>query len=62
MYDFEKKTSEEFIGKIYEEQSMLVSDKYVTVYDKSNMQVYDFTEKRCMKEIWIKIISAVYME
>ena len=46
VYDFEKKTSEEFIGKIYEEQSMLVSDKYVTVYDKSNMQVYDFTGKK----------------
>ena len=49
VYDFEKKTSEEFIGKIYEEQSMFVSDKYVTVYDKSNMQVYDFTGKKVYK-------------
>ena len=61
VYDFEKKTSEEFIGKIYEEQSMLVSDKYVTVYDKSNMQVYDFTGKKVYERNLDKDdISAIY--
>ena len=61
VYDFEKKASEEFIGKIYEEQSMLVSDKYVTVYDKSNMQVYDFTGKKVYERNLDKDdISAIY--
>lgn len=61
VYDFEKKTSEEFIGKIYEEQSMLVSDKYVTVYDKSNMQVYDFTGKKVYERNLDKDnISSIY--
>ena len=61
VYDFEKKTSEEFIGKIYEDQSMLVSDKYVTVYDKSNMQVYDFTGKKVYERNLDKDdISAIY--
>ena len=61
VYDFEKKTSEEFIGKIYEEQSMLVSDKYVTIYDKSNMQVYDFTGKKVYERNLDKDdISAIY--
>ena len=61
VYDFEKKASEEFIGKIYEDQSMLVSDKYVTVYDKSNMQVYDFTGKKVYERNLDKDdISAIY--
>ena len=40
---------------------MLVSDKYVTVYDKSNMQVYDFTGKKVYERNLDKDdISAIY--
>lgn len=46
VYDFEKKTSEKLIGKIYDEQNMIVSDKYILINDESNMQVYDFSGKK----------------